>query len=242
MATGTVMPMPKYSAFDNNGDPLVGGLLFVYAAGTSTPATTYADVDLLVPNTNPIVLDAGGRATVFLAAGSYKFEQRTSIATGATLVWTQDNITATGSGGGGGGGADIIATGVAGEDLLADELCFLAIGLDGTVNGRWFKTDSDFPSKSTEAYTVGFAVSDTPLGATGTFRIYGQMSFLSPLALGSPYFAGATPGTIVNVPPANARFIGQANTTNSLIVGTVQGGSAAGGGGGLDYLQLQVFA
>jgi hypothetical protein len=27
--------------FDNNGDPLVGGKLYTYAAGTTTPQTTF---------------------------------------------------------------------------------------------------------------------------------------------------------------------------------------------------------
>ena len=46
MATGTVMPSPVFTGFDSNGDPVSGGLLYVYDAGTSTPATTYSDVKI----------------------------------------------------------------------------------------------------------------------------------------------------------------------------------------------------
>lgn len=89
MPTGTVMPLPKVQFLSDTGDPLAGGLLYAFAAGTSTPLDTYFDSALAVPNANPVVLDAAGRATVYLAEAAYKFVLKTSA--GAT-VWTQDNI------------------------------------------------------------------------------------------------------------------------------------------------------
>jgi hypothetical protein len=47
--------------FDDNGVPLSGGLLYSYAAGTTTAATTYTSATGLTANSNPIVLNAGGR-------------------------------------------------------------------------------------------------------------------------------------------------------------------------------------
>jgi hypothetical protein len=47
--------------FDNNGNPLSGGKLYTYAAGTSTPQTTFTSRTGLTANTNPIVLDSAGR-------------------------------------------------------------------------------------------------------------------------------------------------------------------------------------
>lgn len=47
--------------FDNNGDILSGGKIYTYAAGTTTPLTTYTSRTGLTANTNPIVLDAYGR-------------------------------------------------------------------------------------------------------------------------------------------------------------------------------------
>ena len=78
--------------FDNNGDPLTGGLIYTYAAGTTTPEATYTDNTGAVANTNPIVLDAAGRpaSEVWLTVGvNYKFIIKTS--TGTTLG-TYDNI------------------------------------------------------------------------------------------------------------------------------------------------------
>jgi len=47
--------------FDDNGSPLVGGKLYSYAAGTTTPLATYTTSAGTVANTNPIILNAGGR-------------------------------------------------------------------------------------------------------------------------------------------------------------------------------------
>ena len=62
--------------FDDNGVPLAGGLLYTYAAGTTTAAITYTSATGLTANSNPIVLNAAGRVEeeVWLNAGDlYKF-------------------------------------------------------------------------------------------------------------------------------------------------------------------------
>jgi hypothetical protein len=65
--------MLKQQFFSANGTPLVGGFLYSYAAGTSTPLATYTDQSGATPNTNPIVLDANGQCTMWLGASAYKF-------------------------------------------------------------------------------------------------------------------------------------------------------------------------
>lgn len=47
--------------FDDSGLPLSGGKIYTYAAGTTTPLTTYTSRDGLTANANPIILDAAGR-------------------------------------------------------------------------------------------------------------------------------------------------------------------------------------
>jgi hypothetical protein len=78
--------------FDNNGVPLAGGLLYSYAAGTTTPLTTYTTSAGNTANSNPIVLDAAGRPAneIWLSAVAYKLVLKTS--TGVQL-WSMDNIT-----------------------------------------------------------------------------------------------------------------------------------------------------
>lgn len=47
--------------FDNNGNPLSGGKIYTYEAGTTTPLTTYTSSTGNTAHTNPIQLDAAGR-------------------------------------------------------------------------------------------------------------------------------------------------------------------------------------
>lgn len=83
---------PGAQFFDDNGDPLSGGKIFTYAAGTTTPKATYTDFTGATPHANPIILDAAGRppSEVWLTYGdSYKFILKDSL---DTLVGTFDNI------------------------------------------------------------------------------------------------------------------------------------------------------
>jgi hypothetical protein len=89
MATTFLSPTPKLQFFDLNGAPLSGGLLYTYAAGTTTPLASYTDSTGLIANTNPIVLDSRGEANVWLSGDIYKFALYTSV---SVLIWTVDNI------------------------------------------------------------------------------------------------------------------------------------------------------
>lgn len=80
---------PKLQFFDNNGNPLVGGKLYSYAAGTTTPLATYTDAGGGTPNANPIILDSRGEASVWLGSASYKFKLTTAV---DVDVWTVDNV------------------------------------------------------------------------------------------------------------------------------------------------------
>ena len=89
MATTSLSPPPKLQFFDANGDPLVGGKLYTYEAGTTTPLASYTDSTGLIANTNPIVLDSRGEANVWLSETFYKFALYTAA---NVLIWTVDNI------------------------------------------------------------------------------------------------------------------------------------------------------
>jgi hypothetical protein len=67
-------PSPKQQIFGTDGLPLVGGKIYTYAAGTSTPIATYTDSSAGTANTNPIILDSLGQAEIWLLnTTSYKF-------------------------------------------------------------------------------------------------------------------------------------------------------------------------
>lgn len=70
----SLSPAPKLQFFGTDGLPLVGGKLYTYAAGTTTPLATYVDYHGVTENTNPIILDSNGEADVWLpSTTSYKY-------------------------------------------------------------------------------------------------------------------------------------------------------------------------
>jgi hypothetical protein len=73
MPVVTLAPGPLLRGLDANGNPINGGKLFAYIAGTTTKQDTYTTASGSVANTNPVVLDSSGRASVFLDTSlSYK--------------------------------------------------------------------------------------------------------------------------------------------------------------------------
>jgi hypothetical protein len=89
VAVGIGITTPVFTGLDSNGNAVGAGKLYTYQPGTTTTQTTYSDSTLATPNSNPITLDASGRATVYLDASlGYKFILKDSAL--ATL-WTQDS-------------------------------------------------------------------------------------------------------------------------------------------------------
>jgi hypothetical protein len=79
--------------FTNSGAVLTGGKLYTYAAGTTTPLTSYTTSAGNVARTNPIVLDAAGRVPdggeIWITSSSYKFVLKDA---NDVLIATWDNV------------------------------------------------------------------------------------------------------------------------------------------------------
>lgn len=84
----TLLPEGKQHFENAAGAPLVGGRLYTYDAGTNNPRVTYQDAAQTTPNTNPIILDARGEATIFWN-GAYKVVLRDAL---DNIIWTVDFI------------------------------------------------------------------------------------------------------------------------------------------------------
>ena len=84
--------------FDSNGDPLNGGKLFTYAAGSSTKQNTYTTSAGSVAQANPIVLNSRGEPAnaIWGTTGlSYKLvlSPSTDSDPPTASIWTIDNVT-----------------------------------------------------------------------------------------------------------------------------------------------------
>lgn len=93
----TVSLSPFYGVagqlFDDNGNPLAGGRIETYLAGTNTNTATYTTSAGNIAHSNPIVLDGAGRVPsgqIWLSSGiSYKFVVKDSA---GALIGTFDNV------------------------------------------------------------------------------------------------------------------------------------------------------
>lgn len=100
IAAELLAPMAKQRFEDNNGDPLTGGKLFTYQAGSTTKTPTYTDSTGGTPNVNPVILDTRGEANVWLVPGqAYKFTLSPSTDTDppTNAIWTVDQIFGSGT-------------------------------------------------------------------------------------------------------------------------------------------------
>lgn len=88
--TTTLAPAPVFRQWDNNGNPLAGGQLFTYAAGTTTPIPSYTDSTGGTPNSNPVILNSRGEANVWLTPNvAYKLQLADSA---GNVIWTVDQV------------------------------------------------------------------------------------------------------------------------------------------------------
>lgn len=221
---GSPYPWVKLQIFDNNGDPAAGKYLFAYEAGTSTKVNTYTQADLGALNTNPIILDSAGRASIYLASNTYKFILTNSTDTDppTSPIWTQDDVPALSP-----FASNLDIVGTAGESISIGDFVYLAGSDGGTTPGRWYKTDADQAYSSSAATIVGAAISSASSGAEFSIRKNGKVTGLVGLTAGTVYYASATAGALTSSAPTNSIVLGKADSTTSLVLGASWGDATA---------------
>ena len=89
MPTTTLMPLPKQQYLTALGTPLVGGKVYTFAAGGTTPKPTYTDAAGTAEQPNPIPLNLRGEpASPIFWSGNYRVELRDTL---NNLVYSVDN-------------------------------------------------------------------------------------------------------------------------------------------------------
>jgi len=192
MTTVTSSYVPVWRFADNNNNPLVGGKVYTYYAGTTTPAPTYTDASGTTQLTNPIILNARGEtanssgqscSVWFSTTIAYKIVVQDSV---GNLIWTVDNYTIP-SQAYSSAYADTF-TCTAGQTVFTlsgtvGSQSALDVSLDGStlING----VDFTWTSPSTLTLTVGAKVNQVLL-----------VKYLIAQAMGT-MVAGGTPGQIL---------------------------------------------
>jgi hypothetical protein len=86
-----VLPNGRNYFATSTGAPLVGGKVYAYVAGTSTPKDTYTTSAASVANTHPVVLDSRGEAAIYWD-GTYDVVLKDSA---GVTIWGPERLEAT---------------------------------------------------------------------------------------------------------------------------------------------------
>lgn len=120
----TLSPPPKMQFFNSNGQPLAGGKLYTYAAGTTTPLATYVDNTGVTPNSNPVILNGRGEANVWLSGAAYKFRLTDS---NDVELWTVDYVS---------GSVSAVSPAFSGNVVITSDSAFPALKITQVGSGN----------------------------------------------------------------------------------------------------------
>lgn len=196
----TLTPSPKMQFLDANGNPLAGGKLYTYASGTTTPQATYTDATGGTPNTNPVILDSAGYASVWLGTALYTLKLTTSA---DVLVWTADAVggVATLSALAASGGAALVGYTQGGTGAVATTV---QAKLRESVSVKDFGAVGDGITDDAAAFNAALAASSVVIVPIGTYKIGSSVTIASGKALigvdkAACILIGAFAGNILDV-------------------------------------------
>jgi hypothetical protein len=218
--------------FDSVGAPLNGGLLYFYAAGTTTPQSAYQDYSLTIPYPNPMVLDSAGRIPAFyLADGQIKVVLKDSA--GVTQV-SADNLLVVGASAGTGTPPTVDATTVSSTGDLKARYDTAAITGWVRSNGRTIGNASSGGTERANADTEDLFVFlynlDTGLSVSGGRGANAAADYAANKTIALPDFRGRV----------IAGFDDMGNSAASRLTST--GGMSGTGIGGASTAQTATLA
>ena len=167
---------PHVTLADQSGVPLVGGCVFTYTGGTSTPLATYTDSTGNTANKNPVILDVSGSANIWLGPSTYKFAiwsyGGTNCASGQ-LLWSVDEVPGnvfnnTVVNGGTWNGGTIVGAAISGGTITGTAITSSTI--DSTPIGQTTPASGVFTSLAAGFDAMSF--SSTPVFPAGTYDYF----------------------------------------------------------------------
>lgn len=210
--------------FDNNGNPLLGGKIHTYAAGTTTPLTTYTSQDGLTANSNPIILDSAGRVPQeiwVLENALYKYVVTTSS---GILIRTWDNV------GGVASSSDLINTSdnTKGDALVgfrqASATGFLPNAISSTVHNKLtenisvkdFGAVGDGVTDDTAAINAAYVAAET-LGGAEVYWPAGNYATTGTITCGPLSSTRASSGAILTYSGSSTAMIVQGVNSSETV-------------------------
>lgn len=149
-----------FQFFTITGQPLSGGKIYTYQAGSSTPLATYSDNTGSVANTNPIILGADGRPSteIWLTYGyNYKFILKDA---NDVTIQTYDNL------------YGIIGVAATSTSAFTSGMIMLWSGSIGSIPSGWYLCDgSNGTPNLTDRFIIGAGSSYSVNGTGGVSSV-----------------------------------------------------------------------
>lgn len=195
-------PAPKMQFFDINGEPLVGGKVYTYEAGTTTPLVTYTDNTGTAANPNPVILNARGEAPIWLGASVYKFKLADA---NDVEIWTVDYISSP---------ISSVSPALTGNVDINSDSSNPALKITQTGTGYALRVQDE-----TDPDTTPFVIDNTGKLGVGTLSPSELVDIsggnLALTSAGGTLYAKVTPGaSLTDIAAAGARAL--TLTTNSV--------------------------
>ena len=171
---GTI-PLSMTQQFDEYGQPLAGGQLYIIQAGTvSTPQDAFSDVNLTIKMPYPMLLDSAGRVPQFFLADGYIKVRLQDISGVVQLAADMILVIGPSSGGGGGGSSvdptQLIQTGNMmfryGVGAFAGYVRLNGLTLGNVTSGATERANAD--AQNLFQYLWGVDATLRPSGSLGT--------------------------------------------------------------------------
>jgi len=220
---------PGNTLFDASGKLLKNCKLYFYSPGTDTKITTYSDSGLVNANTNPVIANGGGRATVWLNSDAdLRIEDKDGNLIDTSENINPDDLTSSSDSGlipNGSFETDANSDGIPDGWTNSDE-SGATNAIDNTkqtdgvnsfkfsstgVGGGSLITDDFFPVNDADNLIVQFDVEASDATVHNTVEVLWYDAAQSSISTSAAYDSTSNPTTFTNqtievTPPSGARF------------------------------------
>lgn len=169
----SLLPNGEQQFCDANGAPYAGGLVYFYVPSTLTYKDTYQDAAQTILNTNPVMLDAAGRAVIY---GNGDYRQRLMDSLG-NLIWDQETSSVV---------SQAMEPVVAAATTAAALALLGGAGPNAIISVKYYGAKGDGSTDDTAAFQAAIATNQAIYVPAGTYKVS------SPLILNSQRLYGDT--------------------------------------------------
>jgi hypothetical protein len=203
-----LLPNAKQTFFDQNGNPLSSGKVYFYVPNTTQKKTTWSDAAETTANTNPVTLDAAGRAVIY---GQGTYQQKVLNANGDQM-WNAQTTAWNSSVPSGANGTDTAPVGT------------IVPWAGFSIPTNWALTNGDAVSRLTYSdLLTAITISHTSVSCTSGSATLGGWPDTSQIRVGAPVEATCLPTstTVTAVTSSSTITVSQNATATATVTATV---------------------